>query len=549
MKKKSIFSGAGLLAFSMVIAKLLGALYRIPLTNVVGGEGIGLYQMVFPLYTLLLTLSSGGFPVAISRLVAVCLASGDEAGAKKILKVCSVTLFALGLLGTVLLLAFSSFLATAQGNPSAKQAYIGIAPAVVLVAVLSCFRGYYQGKENMLPSALSQLIEQAGKLLIGLTLATVMVKKGVAYGVLGALLGVSLSEALSVIFILCYHAIGTKRIKNRSLRATDFAGDMTAELSMPVSLQSSCKKRGVRIPKGTLGILKGVFSVALPVTFGALVIPLTQVVDSVLIINVLSSLGYSATESTMAYGLVSGTVMTLVNVPVVVISAFSMTLLPKIAKVCAHPSQVKREATLGVKICLLLGFVAFLLMFTYSGELVSLLYSRGLNAYQLRLASRLLRINSLAIFYLSIVQVSTAVLQGLNKAKIPAINLAVGGVVKIAITALTLPLFGIYGAVIGSVSCYAVTALLDVIKVRKHASLSLYGAPYQALPIAGAMFLLVAFLVMELISGFLGVVISCVLATSSYILVSLLLKWLTGDELRRLLPFFRSKDGQERKNC
>ncbi len=497
---------------------------------------MGLYQMVFPLYTLLLTLSSGGFPVAISRVVALCLARGDERGAKKTFRVCLVTLIALGIIGSLILIIFAPRLASFQGNRSASLAYIGIAPAVTFVAVLSCYRGYYQGRENMFPSALSQLIEQVGKLLIGLTLAGVMLSRGAKYGVFGALLGVSLSEAISVIFVLCYHAVGKTRVRGRLLEG-EIASDITVALP---------KKK---VKSDTANILKSVFSLAIPVTFGALVIPLTQVVDSVLIINILSRLGHEVSQATMAYGLVSGTVTTLVNVPVVVISAVSMTLLPKIARVSLEPSKVIKEGTTGLKICLALGLMAFLITFTYSDKAIELLYSSGLNSYQKRLASRLLRINSLTVFYVSLVQVSTAVLQGVGKAKRPAVNLAIGGGVKILVTALTLPLFGIYGAVIGSVACYGLTAILDVRAVRKEVGLPALTVRWQALPISGGAFLLSGFLLMRFLPGIVGIFLSVVVGSLLYITGLFAFKWFSFAEVRRLLPFFRRKDRQTRKNC
>jgi len=136
-----LFTGAGMLAVASVIAKLLGAMYRVPLTNVLGGEGMGLYQLVFPLYTLLLTVSSGGLPVAISRLVAVKLACGDEKGARRVLGVSLAALVPIGILSTALLAVFGGAAAALQGNAEAKTAYYGIAPSVTFVAVISCFRG------------------------------------------------------------------------------------------------------------------------------------------------------------------------------------------------------------------------------------------------------------------------------------------------------------------------------------------------------------------------------------------------------------------------
>ncbi len=635
MKKnlKYLFTGAGMLAVCSVLGKLLGAMYRIPLTNVLGGEGMGLYQMVFPLYTLLLTVSSGGLPVAISRIVAVKMSDNDERGAAKVLNVSLVALFVIGLVGSVLLAALSAPLARLQGNGDATMAYLGISPAVLLVAILSCYRGYYQGRENMLPSAASQLIEQVVKLVFGLWFAKALMPKGVAYGVLGALLGVSASELIAVVaLMLTYLGTKLKRDKNfvhikhrrlmtetlgdeglgdvkrpiqekprrskvrgrgdsiRRVRAfetaaeeaalldeqisierserlriiakereeaterqkkeqaitlggdSDFAGDMTAELGISAAgagLQSSCKISGQKDVTTVWEILKSIFKVALPVTFGSLVLPLTQVADSVLIINILTALGVTPAVATMAYGLVSGTVMTLVNMPVVVIFAFSVALLPKIAKACADRQTVAHEAGFSMKLCSCLGLLMFLFMFVYARPIVEVLYAKGLTTDQLELCINLLRLSSFTVFYVSIVQVATAVMQGLDYAKTPAINLAIGALVKIALTAGLLYVVGIYGAVIGSIGCYSVTAILDLISVRRRVPLKLNAKKAFVPILATAAFLAVGITTLKFLpvsSPLLLMLSSVPLAVIAFLLVIFLFKWFEVWEIKRILP-------------
>lgn len=637
MKKnfRYLFTGAGMLAVCSVIAKLLGAMYRIPLTNILGGEGMGLYQMVFPLYTLLLTVSSGGLPVAISRIIAVKLAEDDEAGAAKVLKVSVAALAAIGIIGSLALALFNDSIAAVQGNGDAALAYVGIAPAVALVAVLSCYRGYYQGRENMLPSAVSQLIEQAVKLFLGLYFARLMMPRGVAYGVFGALLGVSASELLAMLSLMIMYAVtSSKRSKNavharrrammhempedmtyfgpengktrktknagrsdkvraaRTLDAdfdtlaesdrivaeerlrrasadelrresmkrdaaseaeqsrtvtkgmdSDFAGDMTAELGLTAAaagLQSSCKATGQKNVSSVKDILKSIAAVALPVTFGSLVLPLTQVVDSVLIINILTSLGFSSSAATMAYGLVNGTVMTLVNMPVVVIFAFSAALLPKIAKACSDRVTVAREAGFSLKLCSALGLIMFLFMFVYARPLVVLLYSKGLSGSQLELCAKLLKLSSFTVFYVSIVQVGTAVLQGLNLAKKPAVNLLIGALVKVALTACLLYVVGIFGAVIGSIGCYSVTAVLDLRSVRKEIPLRLDAKKAYVPVLAAAAFLAVGIgtkYLLRFLSPLPLMLCSVPLAAAAFLLVIFGFKWFELWEIKRMIPF------------
>ncbi len=607
MKKnlRYLFTGAGTLAVASIVAKLLGAMYRVPLTNVLGGEGMGLYQLVFPLYTLLLTVSSGGLPIAVSRLVAVKLADGDEKGAARVLRVSLVALSIAGLIGTALLLVFGGAAAAFQGNAEARIAYYGVAPAVLFVAIISCFRGYFQGRENMLPGAVSQLTEQAGKLVFGLYLANKFMSMGYAYGVFGALVGVSLSELFAAAVLALTYVFGARVRKRNAAYArrllaaepaadeafldltqetveererrkiadeqtqseieeaerlaaqpatavtkaadSEFTGDMTAEMCLGATeagLQSSCREAKAPNAVTVREILGALLSVAVPVAFGSLVMPLTGLVDSVLVVNILQYVGYGRAEATAAYGLTSGTVATLVNVPVAVIFAFSAVLLPRVAKCCRDPEKVAREAGFSLKLCCACGLLCALALGTFSSGIVRVLYSRGLEEAQIETTVRLTRISAVSVLYVGIIQVSTAALQGLGEAKIPARNLLVGAIVKVAVTAVSLFFIGVYGAAIGTVLCYATTAVLDVAALVKRVPL-LADSKILLAPVVGTIAFAAAGLSVAYgLSGFnplLALFIEAAVATAAYIAAMLALKWFTRDELARVLPFIKRR--------
>lgn len=148
-----LVGGAAVLAVGSIIAKLIGAFYRVPLTNILGAEGMGIYQLVFPVYALFMTLSTAGIPTALSRIVAEHRARGE--GAKKYLAAALLTLVALSALAGILVTALSRVLAEWQGNPAAAGGYVAIAPAIFFVGVIAGLRGWFQGEMYMLPTALS----------------------------------------------------------------------------------------------------------------------------------------------------------------------------------------------------------------------------------------------------------------------------------------------------------------------------------------------------------------------------------------------------------
>lgn len=547
MKKriKSLFTGAGALVACSFVGKLLGALYRIPLTNVLGGEGMGLYQMVFPLYTLILTLSSGGLPVALSRIISVRLSGGDREGATRVLKLSLAVFTLLGGICSLILACSSRFIASVQGNEDAYLAYLAIAPAITFVSILACMRGYWQGRENMLPSALSQIIEQVVKLSLGLLLARVMLTYGVEWSVFGALLGVSCAELLSALALTLPFLIFKKKwVKNENggVRYAPFE-PLTTEFGEDNATVLPSKSVKIDVRKDNIALIKEILRLAIPVTFGSLVLPLTQVVDSFLVVNILSARG-TKESATMAYGLFTGTVSTLINLPVVIIYALSVALLPRVAKLQKNQNEAGREAQFSLKTGIALGVLATLFFIVSAPDIVDLLYSAGLGQSQRSLCVSLIRISAISVFYVAVIQSATSVLQGLGKAKIPALNLAIGGVVKVLVTTLSLFFFGIFGAAIGTACCYAVTAILDLKAMQKRLPVTFHKKGVWAILIATGGYAVSALLLKWLFLPC-GRVLSFLLSESVafFLFFALLLPfgWFDGAETKRILPFFKQK--------
>lgn len=446
-----------------MIAKLIGALYRIPLTNVMGAEGIGLYQMVFPLYTVLLTATSGGLPAAVAKVTAGYNATGDARQARRTLYVTLAAVSSVTTLVAAALALLRNRIAFIQGNPLAAVSYLGIAPSIVLVGVISCFRGWYQGSHNMLPSALSQLIEQAVKLAAGLTLSRMLLPYGVQYAVLGAVLGVTISEAAALFGLLLQYFFTRRAERARTVISLPAFGRMAAETAAEIAGPPLSARPVTRVE-----LLRRVYRVALPVTLGALVIPVTQVIDSILVVNMLARASGTA-AATALYGVLNGPVNSLINMPVVVTTAVSAALLPKVSAARATGSDCVRTTETALRYSLLIALPAALALAVFSREILSVLYARSVRAELLDAGAALLRYGSVTVVYTAFIQVSTAVLQGCDRPKVPAVNLVIGAAVKVLATVALLRLIGIYGAVTASALCYGVTAALDAASLMKYA--------------------------------------------------------------------------------
>ncbi|MCH5165969.1 MAG: oligosaccharide flippase family protein [Clostridiales bacterium] len=470
-KTKSFGRSAVALASIGIIAKLIGALYRVPLTNIVGAEGMGLYQMVFPLYTVLLTFCGGGITSAVARIVAKYTALGNEGAALRTLKVAFLPLFVVSLLCTLGVILLRNAISGIQGNTDAGIAYLAICPSLVFAGGINVLRGYFQGKAFMVPSGISQLIEQVIKLALGLYLSKAMLKYGVKYAVAGALVGVSLSELCALLYLAVRFLI-SKRRRVRFVAVAALKAETAAEFAVPQSVTDKT-------------LLKELYSFALSVTLGSLVLPLTQMIDSVLVINLLMYGGAARGDATALFGLFVGPVGTLINMPTVFALSVSIAFLPAITTAVERgedASEITKSAAKWIMLFVIPVTFGFLL---FPERVCSALYSRGLTAEQLTVAARLLRVQAISVFYIGVLQLATTVLQGHNKAHKPVVNLIVGACVKVGLTPFLVRMFGIVGAAGATAACYAVAATLTARSASKRMAIGISAIDSFVKPIVG----------------------------------------------------------------
>lgn len=443
---KGFFKSAIFLAVAGLIAKVIGALYKVPLVGVLGAEGIGIYQLVFPMYTTLLTFASGGIPQAVSRATARSVADGDRNASKKLLIVSTASLTAIGVVGSILLAVCGGAVARAQGNGMAATAYVALAPSVLLVSVLAAFRGWWQGQNNMFPTAVSQLIEQSVKLVAGLWLAAALMPMGIEWGVAGAAMGITLSELLAVAVL----ALG---LLVRRLRRKKAIQKETAEIAADVT---------VAMPPRTSSLLSEIYKSALPISFGSLIMPLLQLIDSVMIVNILVAGGLDSSAATSLYGVAGAPVAAIVNLPPVITAAVAAAAMPRFAAAVARGASVTHIAGESMRYAHVVGIGGAVMLAIFAPELLTALYSGGLTTAQIALASSIMRISAIGVPYVCYMQIITTYLQAKGKAHVPALNLLVGGGLKASLTALLLLTVGIEGSAIATVCAYALTLALDV---------------------------------------------------------------------------------------
>lgn len=468
MKRQSFLIGALILALGGLIAKVVGALYKIPLTNILGTNGMGLYYLVFPLYGLLLVLISSGVSVAVSRLVSAERINHNKKNELTIFKVALIYVSVLSLVIAVVLVLFSEQIAILQGNVNAKVGYFAIAPSILFASVIAVVRGFFQGQENMIPTLVNNVLEQIVKLIAGLALANVFLYKGITFAVFGAVLGVTISEFCALIFIVFHYMLYKSRY--------------VYKIEVPQS-QNLTK----------LQALKLIISYSYPATLSAVIIPITGFLDSFILINVLQNAGFSSLQATNLYGISNGIVNTLVNLPVLVCGAVSTAIVPNLSGIYAanNKTEVDFKVSFFIKITWIIALPCFIVLLIYSPDVISILYSRGLSDLvidEFTFTYKLLMISSVSVIYYAFLQTFTSILQSINKAMVPFWGLLLGLMVRMICIFVFVsdPKINIFGVAISNLIFLSIACLISLIYIKKYVKLKFEFSKLLIAPLSSA---------------------------------------------------------------
>lgn len=438
--------GAAVLGAAGLFAKVVGAVYRIPVAGLLGTEGSGYYGMAYPIFSALAAVSTLGIPTGVSQLVASRVGAGDAAGAARLFR---VSMRFLVVLGCVLSLAFfllSGYLADVVKAPDAVYSFRAVAPAFVFVSLLAGVRGYLQGYLIMTPTAVSQVVEQIGKLAFGLSAVwIVMAETGSpALSAAAALFGITLAEGAALLSVTVSFLRSPLRQPARSTEAPQESSwaDLRALLAMTV-----------------------------PVTIGACVMPVILSLDSLEVSPALQAAGMAPREAASQVGILTMNVAPFVNMPTALSAALAMSVVPALAAAedgaGARQDEAQVSVALKVAVCIALPCAAGLAMF--AAPILRLLF-RSLSDADLETAARLLRIMSISVFLLVLLQAITGILQGVRHQVLPVIALAVGAVLKAVLTPVLVRAMGVTGAAWASCTCFAAAFAIDVHYLRRRAA-------------------------------------------------------------------------------
>lgn len=436
---QSVLKGSLILLIANFMVKVIGAAFKIPLTNLIGNEGMGYFNAAYQIYSGLFIIATAGLPVAVSKMVSESIAKNNLRETKRIFKSAYFIFLIIGIAGScALFFGAETFSATTKFKHT-EIVVRTIAPALLFVSLMSVYRGFFQGTTNMYPTAISEVVEALGKLIIGFAAAYILLPKGLHISAAGAIFGVT-SGTFFGFLILMFIYINNKKIIYKDIRLSP-------------------------APRSYKDILWNLLKIAVPITISASVFTLTNLIDTFFIGNNLDKIQHLLSETPgELYGKYTSKAVVLYNMPPTLVMSLCLALVPAIARAYVKKDNavIRSTTTQSLKMTLFFSVPCTVGLFALAEPILVLLY--GTND-----AVTLLQLISPAVVFVSMVLVTNAVLQATGHVMIPVINIAAGGIVKLIvnISLVSLPAININGAPIGTALCYFVYMTLNLIYIRK----------------------------------------------------------------------------------
>lgn len=469
-RKQNFVLGALLLMISGIVCKLIGAFFKVPLTNMIGNAGMGYFSSAYSIYTVLFTISTAGIPVAVSRIISSYIVKKDKTAVTKTYRVSLIILVVLGLAGFLAMYIYAPVLAKSfLKNEKAVYSIKALAPTLFFICFESALRGYFQGHQNMTPTAVSQVIESVGKLFFGIVGALYAIKMNyeIEYVSAFAIIGICIGAALSCVYLI---------ISKLSYRSYDY-GILPEGQTSPT----------------TGKILSEIALIAIPITLSSLVLSVANLVDSTVIMRCLQNSGLTLEKATALiaaneeyvieamsssqiieaasneiYGNYASLAVTMYNLPLVLLTPLSISIIPVLSEAFTKKDKAKinevTDSAFRIQSAVSLPCALGLCALSYPALCV--LYKSAPS----KMAAPLLSILSISIFFVAMVSVTNAMLQSLHKQWLPIVSMSVGVAVKFisAYALISIPNIGIYGAPISTLLCYLTAMMVNFFFMAKY---------------------------------------------------------------------------------
>ena len=514
--KKSFLSGVLLLSLSTVLVKIVGFVYKIPMLSYLGSVGMGYFHSAYEIYAMFCVIATAGLPVALSLLISAALARGDRGRVKGIFQVGIRIFFVVGLVGSGIMAALAPAFCRMIRSDNARDCILAIAPTVFFVCLSSAYRGYFQGYQRMMPTAISQLIEAVGKLIFGLLFAQMALQRGMEPPKIAAAAGWGLT--LGSVFSTLYLMLEKIRFDNRERKQAQ-----------------ACKESvvGARAP-----ILRPLAKLAIPMTLGASAVSLTKLIDMAMILRRLQSIGLTEIAANEAYGSYTTLALSIYSLLPSLVGTIALPLIPILSSAIEMGDQERQRSMIRASYHLtcILAIPAALGVAAFAGPILSLLFGREAEA--VAQTAPLLSMLGISIFLSCMITASNSVLHAYRSVNRPILSMLAGAVVKVTLAYLLIgiPSIGILGAPISTFACNLTVVSLNLFFAAKLQKIDdlipVLAKPFAAsVPSVGIPFCLYRLLAMQMGESA-GLSISCLsLVVVLYAFFACVLGVITAEDL------------------
>ncbi len=505
IKKQSFVTGAAILMMANIISKILGAVFKIPLTYILKEEGMAIYNSAFQIYILFLSFVISGLPFAISKLVSEYSAKKEKAMVCAVINVSTKLLFIIGITLSLILYFGADFFALALKEDRAAFAIKMIAPSVFFVAIGCIYKNYFQGISNMIPSAISQVIEAIIKLLAGFYLAFYFIDFGTYKASGGAALGISIGEAIATLILFLLYILLQKE-----------------------------RTRSTPIQRRT--VLSQIGSIAIPLLFASVISSMLSVMDTTIMRASLLDYGHNIDEARFIYGAYTGYALTLFHLPVGILATLGVSILPLVAGSIAvnDMKRAQKVSSAAIRLSIILSLPCAVAIYFMGENMLDILFN---NTY----SAKMLKLISPCVLFLCVSQISNAIIQSAGKILQSFLCALISSVIKLILYYLLIPKMSIYGAIIGADISYFIYMILSLVLANRTIGVKYSIKDMMIKPaISIAMMIVVLILVQkpleyEISNVYILTALKCIFCGSAYVLTLVLTGGVSIKEIRRLL--------------
>ncbi|MCY9693300.1 putative polysaccharide biosynthesis protein [Paenibacillus alginolyticus] len=469
--KDSLVKGTLILTVAALIARFLGVFQRIPLVHLLHEEGMGSYSIAFNLYSILLVVATAGIPSALSKMVSEKYAIGRPAEAQRIYRAAIWFAIVAGVVMTAILYVFAPIYAEqiSHGGPDATLATRAIAPAMLFFPLIAIMRGYFQGRQNMMPNGISQVVEQVFRLVTSIGLAFILLNISLGWGVAGASFG-GVMGGIAALAVMLYYALKLKR--------RDAQSNIAAEQIAAGSTQSPITQAPARYSE----IYRSLLKLSIPIVIFSVTVTLVYAIDTSIIIPLLEgTIGRS--EALGLVGIIGGRAQSLAGIPIILAIALSQSVVPIISAAYSRKDlkQVGHQTTRVLQLSILSGLPAVLVIAIAARPLDFFMFGHEDTAFGMSHGPYMISLLTLGAMFQIVMQTSGAVLMGMGRMKPLMTHVAVGIAVKLAGSFLLAQWFGIYGIIGSTGLCFIVMSWLNLRSLRKEVDFTILGRRFIGL--------------------------------------------------------------------